>query len=1183
LTEKRKKTLVGLKKKTSKGKSVKKTSGASRLSGSEKGVAELRETILRTSMDGFWITDVEGRFLEVNDAYCHLLGYTREELLQMRVRDIEAVETPEDVARHIGRTIQQGYDRFETRHRRKDGTVVDIEISVNYSDYEGGRFFVFARDISHRKKTEEEIQKLASFPAENPNPVLRIARDGTILYCNAASHALLSSMNCEIGKPAPADWCQAVEEVFDSGTKKEVEKTYGEQTYLFLLVPITDGGYVTIYGRDVTERKKAEGSLRVAKEEWERTFDSIPDLIAILDAKHRIVRANKSMAQRLGMNLSQCVGLNCFRCMHKLDEPPSFCPHALTLADGKEHTAEIHEDNLHGDFIVSTTPLFDQQGQIIGSIHVARDITERKKAEEALREAHDELEMRVDERTKELREATEKLQVEIAERKHAEENVKTERKRFLDLLEALPAYLVLLTPDYHVTYANRFFRERFGEDRDRHCFEYLFGRTEPCETCETYKALETMAPLEWEWTGPDGRNYYIYDHPFTDSDGSTLIMEVGIDITERKKAEEALRKAHNELEIRVEERTKELRESQLDLNRAQTVAKTGSWRLNVQRDELLWSDETYRMFGLPKGTPLTYETFLSIVHPDDKEYVDQKWRAAMKGEPYEIEHRIVVDGEVKWVREKAELEFNEDGSLRGGFGTVQEITERKKAEESLRLSEEKYRTLFDSMTEGFALYKVVYDEKGKPQDLLVLDINPAGEKISGVKREEQVGKTWRQVWSETEQYWYDTYGKVDQTGEPIRYQNYSAITGRWYDNYIFKPSKDYVAVIFSDITESKQLQDRLFQSERKYRTLYETSLDGILSVDMDGHITECNDACVHMLGYSKDELKNMTYQQLTPEKWRKMDEEIVREQIIKRGYSDLYEKEYIRKDGSVFPINLRAWLVRDEKWRPIAMWGIVRDITKSKQLESELKRYSEHLEQLVEERTRKLKNAERLAAIGETAAMVGHDIRNPLQTIEGAVYLAKEEIKALPSRTEEINNIDEMLSTIREETVYVDKIVSDLQDYTRPLAPRLEETKVQPLLDSILADADVSQNVEVSVTVEQDCCTITVDPTMMKRILTNLVLNALQAMPNGGKLTIKATKKQEAVLITVQDTGTGISEENKPKIFQPLFSTKAKGQGFGLAVVKRLVEAHKGEITLESEAGKGTTFSILLPAAKEVL
>jgi|GEM_PF-618500 len=129
-----------------------------------------------------------------------------------------------------------------------------------------------------------------------------------------------------------------------------------------------------------------------------------------------------------------------------------------------------------------------------------------------------------------------------------------------------------------------------------------------------------------------------------------------------------------------------LRESREDLNRAQAVAKTGSWRLDVRENKLLWSDEAYRIFGIPKGTPLTYETFISAVHPDDRAYVQHKWTAALKGELYDVEHRIMAGDKLKWVRENAELEFDAEGNLRGGFGTVQDITARRQMEEELRRS-----------------------------------------------------------------------------------------------------------------------------------------------------------------------------------------------------------------------------------------------------------------------------------------------------------------------------------------------------------------------------------------------------------------------------------------------------------------------------------------------------------------
>jgi len=281
----------------------------------------------------------------------------------------------------------------------------------------------------------------------------------------------------------------------------------------------------------------------------------------------------------------------------------------------------------------------------------------------------------------------------------------------------------------------------------------------------------------------------------------------GLDITARKQAEEAFH------------------ESEKDLNRAQAVAHTGSWRLDIRRNELLWPDETHRIFGIIKGTPLTYEAFLATVHPDDRQMVDQSWQAALRGEPYDIEHRILVEGNIKWVHERAELVFDKEGSLQGGFGTVQDITERKQVEEKLKYS------------------------------------------------------------------------------------------------------------------------------EKKYRELYEGSQDGFVLVDMEGHIQEFNHAYMEMLGYSEEELVRLTYMDLTPQKWHAMEAKIIQEQVLSKGYSTVYEKEYIKKDGTIFPISLRTYLIKETHGNPKGMWAFVRDITKRKEIEEALRRSRDELEIRVQERT----------------------------------------------------------------------------------------------------------------------------------------------------------------------------------------------------------------------------------------
>jgi two-component system CheB/CheR fusion protein len=221
-----------------------------------------------------------------------------------------------------------------------------------------------------------------------------------------AAAGLFNLIKSDIGRPfrhlaGKIDWPtfnQDVETMLAGQpfAEREVATLSGERCYLKRLFPYRsqegkiDGIVVTFI--DITERKEAEQALRRAKEAWERTFDSVPDLIAIMDNRHRIVRANRAMAERLGVTPEDCIGRLCYCSMHGAYGPPEFCPHAQTLADGREHVAEVHEKRLGSDFLVTTTPLLDEHGTMTGSVHVARDITERKRAEAEILRHVEELE-----------------------------------------------------------------------------------------------------------------------------------------------------------------------------------------------------------------------------------------------------------------------------------------------------------------------------------------------------------------------------------------------------------------------------------------------------------------------------------------------------------------------------------------------------------------------------------------------------------------------------------------------------------------------------------------------------------------------------------------------------------------------------------------------------------------------
>jgi len=258
-------------------------------------------------------------------------------------------------------------------------------------------------------------------------------------------------------------------------------------------------------------------------------------------------------------------------------------------------------------------------------------------------------------------------------------------------------------------------------------------------------------------------------------------------------------------------------------------------------------------------------------------------------------------------------------------------------------------------------------------------------------------------------------------------------------------------------------------------------------------------------------------------------------------------------------------------------------ITERKRAEESLKEYSERLEEMVEERTQELREAqeqlirrEKLAMLGQLAGGVGHELRNPLGVISNAVYFLK---MTLPDADE---TTKESLEMISEEVRNSTRIISDLLDFSRTRLPDREEVAVSELVAQVLEKLSPPEGVEVITEIAPDLPPVFVDSCQMGLVLDNLVTNAYQAMKEGGNLTISAQAEKGQMSLSVADTGCGIPPESLPKIFEPLFTTRARGIGLGLATSRILVEANGGSIEVESEVGKGSTFTVRLPIREGV-
>ncbi len=405
--------------------------------------------------------------------------------------------------------------------------------------------------------------------------------------------------------------------------------------------------------------------------------------------------------------------------------------------------------------------------------------------------------------------------------------------------------------------------------------------------------------------------------------------------------------------------------------------------------------------------------------------------------------------------------------------------------------------------------------------------------------------------------------------------------GRWYElrirPYITEEKKIGGAVIsFIDIDDLTKAQNKILIEAEKYRTLTENAPEIISRFDKTLQFIYVSPSVQNAMGINPKLMLGKAIKQIEELKplANQLDESLMNAFKTKKQQTGEFNLQS-SIGFKAFKYTIAPEIINHQVTSAVS---VMTDITEIKKMEQDLQQHSEQLEKLVKEKTEELTKAERLAGIGETAGMIGHDIRNPLQAIIGAVYLAQEELKTLPENQSK-QNLLESINLIEQQTDYINKIVADLQDYAKKLCPEIKVYELRDVIKKALSMVQIPENIHVTTQTPKKLPKILTDLSYLQRTLTNLLNNSVQAMPNGGKIAIKAKAMDGKMLLSVLDNGNGIPKEVRAKIFKPLFTTKSKGQGFGLAVCKRLMEAQDGTIAFTSELGKGTAFTITLPVA----
>ncbi|MGG6267250.1 hybrid sensor histidine kinase/response regulator [Leptolyngbya sp. AN03gr2] len=517
---------------------------------------------------------------------------------------------------------------------------------------------------------------------------------------------------------------------------------------------------------------------------------------------------------------------------------------------------------------------------------------------------------------------------------------------------------------------------------------------------------------------------------------------------------------------------------------------------------------------------------------------------------------------------------------------VQEITElkaqeaeRQQAAEALKRSEERYRSLFNSIDEGFAVIEILFDNTGKGVDYRFLEINQQFEQQTGLK--DAIGKTVRELVPGIESFWVETYSTVALTGQPVRFENVAEEMNRWFDVYAFrfeKPEKNKVAILFRDVTDRKRTEEELRQKNAILNVINESTPTPIFVKDREGRIIYANPATLTVFGKPESEVIGFSDPEIFPcESNRAVAENDQR--IMETGQTEIVEES---------PDGIRTFLgakvpYRNEAGEVIGLIGIASDITERVQFERERDRILQQ-EQAARESAEK---ANRIK--DEFLAVLSHELRTPLNPILGWIRL-------LQTGRLDAARTTEALSTIERNAKLQVQLIDDLLDISRIIRGKLslnrEPTNVATVISAATETmrlAAEAKQIKLTLEFDRQDYFVSGDAGRLQQVFWNLLSNAVKFTPEQGQVTIHLSQVKQQVQVQVIDTGKGISPEFLPYLFEYFrqedgsITRKFGGLGLGLAIARQIVELHGGTITVESPGeNQGATFTVRLPLMQAI-
>jgi PAS domain S-box-containing protein len=1141
---------------------------------------ELFRTLYESSRDGIAAADLDGYFTGCNRAYADMLGYSREELQRIRYQDITPSKWHALNADGVRQAMERGYsEEFEKEYIKKDGTVFPVSLRVWRIEDEAGRpvgVWTIVRDITKRKQAEEALRE----SERRFRQVLEVSSDlvykldlesGTFDYVSPSARPLTGFTPEEViamGFPGirlrihPEDWPRykrEINEFVETNSRDGATRRYEyrwrckDDQYRWFeesraLVRGEDLPPLAVVGtiRDTTERKQAEEELQESEQRFRSVLDVSLDFIYKIDLRTGTYDyASPYVLELTGFTPEEVVALG-LRGVSERVHPEDGERLTEKMKDLTKDWGEGHRNALSvyrwkrkdGEYRwFSDNSVFirysnEQPATLIGAV---RDITAEKQAEEALRES---------------------------ERRF---------RRVLELSSDLIYRLDLESRTYDYVSPSVLRLSGFTENEFAALgIHGIRHRVHPEDWPEFKRKLEeALQPRsddgearghEYRWQCKDGQYRWFHESVafVRGNDGRPLALVGTVrDITERKQAGEALQES-----VRLLRDTGEM-------------AKVGGWELDISTKEVSWTEEVRRIHGVEPGYKPKLEEALDFYAPESRPAVEAAVKKALEtGEPYDLESLFIPLGSKDkiWVRSLGKAVYS-GGKIVKLAGTFQNTDKHKRAEEALRESEGRFRQVLEAASDAICRVSV-------PSGVCEY-VSPAFLPLTGFTQEEFAAlgvyayrhrihpDDWPQYRQRVEKL---VAGFEDETASRHEYR-WLCKNGqyRWFADSVALVRDDDgrpLALVFTgrDTTERREAEEVLRESEERFRTLAASVPVGIFLTDAEGKIVYVNQTVLEITGLTA--LKDTAG-------WRwgidphPDDREAViaeRTKAMAEGRAFLGDFRVLTPQGVTRCVETRNSPLFDEKGEQIGRAGIVEDVTERRQAEERERRLHEQ-----EAHTRELRAA--VHALERMAATLGHELRNPLGVISNSAYFLCNQAGISDARALKHAEI------IGREVKSARRAIDDILEFAHTPQILLSPASLNVIVDQALARSQIPTNIRLTRRPAPDLPPLVCDAERLERSFINVIANAVQAMPHGGRLSVRTQLAADGVTMVFCDTGEGIAPQNLAKVFDPMFTTKLRGIGLGLTVVRRTAEQHGGQVELKSKLGRGTSVIMTLPLA----